>query len=151
MHSSKTVTLLHVWFALLTCMCVCVCARVCVWCVLQIANGLAFLEASKYVHRDIAARNCLGRSPIKCHNNTFLEHTCTHHILISLPSPHSHFTAWSTFPFQCPAHIPISMPSPHSHFNAQSTFPFHCLVHILFCIKISGIGSNGQASRLWHG
>ena len=29
--------------------------------IFQIANALAFLEANKYVHRDIAARNCLGR------------------------------------------------------------------------------------------
>ena len=26
----------------------------------QIANALAFLESQKYVHRDVAARNCLG-------------------------------------------------------------------------------------------
>ena len=68
-----------------------------------------------------------------------------------MPSPHSHFNGKYIFSFQCPVHIPISIPSPHSHFIAQSIFPFHCPVHILFCIKISGTGSNGQASRLWHG
>ncbi len=29
---------------------------------LQVAHGLEFLSQHKYVHRDVAARNCLGES-----------------------------------------------------------------------------------------
>ena len=32
------------------------------WKILQVANALDFLARRKYVHRDIAARNCLGES-----------------------------------------------------------------------------------------
>ena len=39
----------------------CIICDVIIVIILQIATALEYLAANKYVHRDVAARNCLGK------------------------------------------------------------------------------------------